>query len=445
MDAGLLSLGEEMVGRALSEGADSAEAFLVRSRIVSVEVKGGEIKAASSRVREEVGIRAVSGGKLGFAHASGSSNALRIVKAAIENMAASPPDPNLRGLPAGRRPTDVAGLYDPKLADLPVSDAVELMTSAVESASVGPKIRSISGELSASRMEVAVVNSEGVSASEERTSSYLEVYVAASDGTESSTGYEFNEGRRLDEIDPEWVGSKSAELALASLSQVRPETGDYPVVIDPTAAPMFLGFMVSSAANAENVQYGRSFLCGKLGERIGREGLSLIDDGTLEGGLKSAGFDDEGVPTRRTEVIRDGVLSSYIHNHYTASKEGIESTGNAVRSPSSLPRVGSHNVIFEASQNLRFGEDELLDLDRGIYLKFTGDVPNLANGEFSGLIQLGFLIERGEITRGLKEANFGLSLLDLLRNVDAVGREPRSVMGTVSPSFRVRSVRVAGG
>jgi predicted Zn-dependent protease len=100
-------------------------------------------------------------------------------------------------------------------------------------------------------------------------------------------------------------------------------------------------------------------------------------------------------------------------------------------------------VVLEAP-SLETKKEELLDVKRGILFKDTGDRPNLANGEFSGLMSSAFLIENGEVTRGLKETGFGINLLDFLKRIDLLGDDRRQVGPIISPSCRVIGMRIAG-
>ncbi len=439
----LLSFGEMAVKNALSEGVDQAEAFLYKGRLLSITVEKGEVKKAESIVEKGIGIRVAIGKKIGFSYSTEFEETDIVARRAIENARASPPDPDFKSFPEPTEPSEVGELFDKRIAELGVEDAAKMIKEMVESARVDKKVYSIGGAFFSAAGTMAVINSLGIQRADDLTQTYIYAYVSAKDGDDMSAGYEFNQGRHLSEINPSWVGKEAASLAIKSLGAVRVETGYYDVIIDPVAMPSFIGFLVSSAANAENVQYGRSFLTGKLGKKIGREEISIFDDGTIPGAYASVSFDGEGVSTRRTPVILNGSLMSYIHNSYTAKKAGVQNTGNASRSYDSLPSIDSHNVILEA-KSLEAKKEELLDVKKGILFKETGDRPNLANGEFSGLMSCAFLIENGEITKGLKEAGFGINLLDFLTKIDLIGDEKRQVGSTISPSCRIRDMRVAG-
>jgi len=437
----LLGFGEMAVKKAISEGADQAEALLYEGRLLSISVEKGEVKEAESIVEKGIGVRVAIGKKVGFSYSTDFNEADVVARRSFQNAKATPPDPDFRSFPEPTEDTKVERLFDKKIAELGVKDASDLIKEMVESAKVDRRVYSIGGAFFSTAGTIAVLNSLGTERAESLTQSYIYAYISAKEGDEMSSGY--NQGRHLSEINPRWVGEKAANLAISSLGAVRIETGYYDVVIDPVAMPSFIGFIVSSAANAENVQYGRSFLAGRLGKKIAREEISIFDDGTIPGAYASVSFDGEGVSTSRTPIVLNGVLKSYIHNSYTAGKAGVESTGNASRSYDSLPSIDSHNVILDAKV-LETRREELLDIRKGILFKETGDRPNLANGEFSGLMSSAFLIENGEVTKGLKEVGFGINLLDFLTKIDLVGDDVRQVGSTISPSCRVKEMRVAG-
>jgi len=439
----LLGFGEVAVKKAISEGVNQVEVFLYEGKLLSISLEKGEVKKAGSIVEKGIGIRVAIGKKVGFSYSTGFEDIDDVVRRAIQNAKASPPDQDFKSFPDPTEYRRVDGLYDKRIADLEVEDVSELISEMVESAKVDNRIYSIGGAFFSTAGTLAVLNSLGIERADDLTQTYIYAFISAKDGDDMSSGYEFNHGRHLSEIDPGWVGREAANLAIKSLGSTRIETGFYDVVIDPMAMSPFIGFLVSSAANAENIQYGRSFLTGKIGHKIAREEISIYDDGTIPGAYASVSFDGEGVTTMRTAVIQKGLLKSYIHNSYTAGKAGVRSTGNASRSYDSLPSIDSHNVVLEAP-SLETKKEELLDVKRGILFKDTGDRPNLANGEFSGLMSSAFLIENGEVTRGLKETGFGINLLDFLVRIDLLGDDRRQVGSIISPSCRVKGMRIAG-
>src|SRR5207302_3634967 len=187
---------------------------------------------------------------------------------------------------------------------------------------------------------------------------------------------------------------------------------------------------LASSISAEAVQKGRSLLAGRLEQRIASPGVTIVDDGRRTDGLASRPWDAEGVPTQRTEVIASGVLRSYLHNSYTARRDGrVRSTGNAARSSyRSTPELGPSNLVLLPGEEspdalLRAMGDGLLVSDvHGLH------TVNPVTGEFSLGVN-GLLVEDGNPTRPVREVTIAGTLLDLLGSVDAVGRDLRFTFG----------------
>src|SRR5947209_15766120 len=134
--------------------------------------------------------------------------------------------------------------------------------------------------------------------------------------------------------------------------------------------------------NGDSVYRGASFLAGKLGQKIAGDQVTVIDDGTMRGGFGTAPFDGEGVPTRRTVVIENGVLKSYLLNTYTAKKLGLGTTGNASRGLAGNPGVGGGNFFLQPGP--KSAEQIIRDVPDGLYVtEFLGFGVNLVTGEFS--------------------------------------------------------------
>lgn len=435
-------LAEDAVRAAISEGADGAEAFEVRIRGISLSVEKGSLKTSSTFRETGLGVRACIGKKLGIAFATNPLEGASIGRRAFMNAKASPEDSDFRSLPEPLRVEFMEGLMDYRIRDMDVGDASSTFMASVEAASLSPAIVSVSGIFTLTYEEVRIFSSTGVDVHESRTSFDVFLEVAARDGDRRGSGFNFSNGRRLDVLDPERLGREAGEIAIRSLDSVRIGVEMIPVIFRPKALHGIIPFIVNDAANAENIQYGRSFLTNRLGEEVGREELSIVDDGRIPWLVGSSSFDDEGVPTGRTKVIERGVFRSPIHNWYTAKKEGRESTGNASRDYRRMPSVGANNVRIEAP-SLEMSEEELLDVRRGVLVLYTGDTPNLATGEFSGMAETAFLIENGELTKSLRQTGIAFTLGELMRELEGVGRDVESVGSYFGGSIRLRA-RVSG-
>jgi PmbA protein len=214
-----------------------------------------------------------------------------------------------------------------------------------------------------------------------------------------------------------------------------------PVIFDAETASSLLGH-VTSAINGYSIYKGASFLCGRLGERIASPLVTIVDDGTLPRGLGSKPFDGEGLPTRRTTLVSEGTLQSYILDTYSARKLGLHTTHNASRSTGGPPTA--------APTNLRIvnGATSLADMIRGIDQGFLvteliGFGVNAVTGDYSQGAA-GLWIEGGEIAYPIHEVTIAGHLGAMLEQVELVGNDLREDERIASPSLKIAKMTVAG-
>src|SRR6202043_1959164 len=138
----------------------------------------------------------------------------------------------------------------------------------------------------------------------------------------------------------------AAERTLRRLGARKVKTAHVPVIFDPMVSSSIIEH-IFEGVNGDSVYRGASFLAGKLGQKIAGDSVNVIDDGTIPGGFGTSPFDGEGVPTRRTVVVENGVLNSYLMNTYTAKKLGLKTTGNASRGLAGTPGIGPGNYFLQ--------------------------------------------------------------------------------------------------
>jgi PmbA protein len=247
--------------------------------------------------------------------------------------------------------------------------------------------------------DVVIVNTKGVIVEDRETVVMGYADVIIKEGDRVSTAFDYDVSRSV-EIDMQKVGRTAAKLARSSLQSepVYEQTCD--VLLGPHAFGDILESTLISSISSENVQKGRSGLAGKIGQQIAADGLTIIDDGLLDGGLGSAKSDDEGVPSQRNTVVDDGVLKMFLYDTYTAGKDKRESTGNAIRgSYSSPPQVGPRNIRFEYPRS-----NVVKETDKGIYVNsiIGAHTANPISGDFSVECRNAFVVENGAYTQPIK-------------------------------------------
>ncbi|MFQ6060842.1 MAG: TldD/PmbA family protein, partial [Thermoplasmata archaeon] len=292
-----------------------------------------------------------------------------------------------------------------------------------------------------------LVNSEGVDLRSEVTRTYARTQVIAREGSKvvafaeacgGTGGFEV-----FDTRDPIELSRSAAESAVRILSARSPPNGKMPLVADQDLAGVFAHEAVGHATEGDWVVAGNSCLEGRMGERIGSDLVTIVDDPTMEGGFGSFPFDSEGVLGRRKVLVDKGVLSEYILNRETAHLLGMKPNGGArAESYNSMPLVRMSNTFIQEG-NSSF--EELLEgIKIGVYAKGSrGGQVNPAKGTFQFNAQEAFLIEGGEITTPLKDLSFSGSTLEVLKNIDGVGKDFR--LGRPGSCGKIQWVPVSDG
>jgi PmbA protein len=242
------------------------------------------------------------------------------------------------------------------------------------------------------------------------------------------------------------VGQEAARRTLRKLGARRVPTQRVPIVFAPEVARSLIG-SVFEAASGDSIWRSASFLAGKLSERIAASNLTIVDDNTMmlptgAGGFGTSPFDGEGLPSRRTVVVEEGVLRSYLLNTYTARKLGLKSTHNASRGLAGTPGIGCGNLYLEPGT--LSPEDIVRDVNAGFYVtSLMGFGTNIVTGDYSRGAT-GLWIENGQLTHAVEEVTVAGKLAEMLKNVTAIGNDLVFRGAVASPTLRIDGMTVAG-
>ncbi|ASJ05316.1 TldD/PmbA family protein [Thermococcus barossii] len=213
------------------------------------------------------------------------------------------------------------------------------------------------------------------------------------------------------------------EKAISLLHAQSPPSGEFPVVMDPELTGVFIHEALGHAVEADSVKNGDSILAGRLGERIAVEELTVIDDPTLPGKFGSYVYDDEGMRARRVEIIRDGVLVDYLNDRETSAILGLEPNGHGrAQGYNYQPLVRMSNTYVEP-RDWSF-EEMVEEVRNGLYMiGDKGGEVDTANGTFTFGAKEGYIIENGEIKGQVRDVALSGRILDVLRNIHAIGND----------------------
>jgi PmbA protein len=428
---------------------EDVEAYATSGQRTQVRVRGAKVESLTFADSRGVGVRVISGGRVGYAYAAdpGPAEVDDLVRRARESAGFAEPDGG-NVLPALAPVEPLPGIYRLGQRSVATSRKVSLALD-LERASVSahPDVRKVEAAGYGDALSsVAVASTRGGPLSYGRTDCWAMVSTLAERDGETQTGFSFSLAREVDELDWETAARDAALRAGRLLGGTKPSTERLPVVLDPVAAASFLG-VLAGALSAESVLKGRSLLAGKVGEEVGATSVTLVDDGRLLEGPAVAPFDDEGVPTTRTPLIEGGVLRGFLHNTYTAARAGERSTGNAGRGGyRTVPGVTPSNLYLEPGTEPP--EDLLSRAGRGVYVQDVTGLHSGANpisGEFS-VGATGLRIEDGGFAGALREMTIASTLPDVLRSVLALGSDLRFPLwgGLGAPTVLVAEMTVAG-
>jgi PmbA protein len=451
MTADLLEAVRRALARAERAGSFAADAVLVESDSVEARVRGEEIDFVQQARERTLGIRSFVKGAKGLSSAITSTSDLdgdaidRLADETVALARATAEDPHA-GLPEERLATDLPdlALLDPEDRDVPLEERIHEARRAERSArALDPRITNSEGsEVASSFSRVAYGNSAGfLSEYESAAHSLSSAPIASQDGS-MQTDYWYTVARRRSALEePEEVGRRAAERALARLGARQVPTCEVPVIFDGVSARSLLGNL-ASCLSGYAIYRRSSFLAGRLGERVASELLSVVDDGRLPGGLGSRPFDGEGLPTRRTVVMERGKLESYLLDSYSGRKLGLASTGSAARSAGSAPLAAPTNLWIEPGTSSL--EEMIAGTERGLLVTgLFGFGFNAVTGDFSRGAT-GAWIERGERIHPVEEITIAGNLAEMLTAIDAVGSELVWLGSIGAPALRIARMTVAG-
>jgi PmbA protein len=454
----LLTLAQNAAAAAKKAGADDAEAYLTRGSKLSIDIYNGEPEVFERAETGGAGLRAFRGNRMGYAYTTDltEEGLARAARLACDNASSSDAD-EFNGLPAEANATalknlpdeEKLGMISPDFSGATTEDKISFALAMEETAKAFDK--RIAGCESVTYADedaaVALANTLGLASEYRRQAAYGFVDALAKEQEDVQTGYSFDAGHSLKELDAAAAGREAAERAVAMLGgkSMKPET--ITAVFDPLVFIQVLT-AITPALSAEAAQKGRSFLAASVGQEIAPPIFSLEDDGRLFGGLGSAPFDDEGVPTQTTAVVANGVLNTLLYNSYAARKSGAKPTGNANRgSFRAPPATGPTNLFVRPGQQSR--AEIISNVANGLYVMGLQGLHagvNAVTGQFSAGAY-GLRIQNGKLAGPIREITVASSCAEILRNISAIGSDLRFIpMGASygSPTVAVDRIVVSG-
>lgn len=282
------------------------------------------------------------------------------------------------------------------------------------------QVTQVEAGLNEKLQRVQIANSRGLHVYDERAYSRmrLETFVENMGVKESSYDLEGHMGTTeiFDQINLQNFAQSNVNRALMLTTAKYAPAGEMPVIIDNGFGGVIFHEACGHGLETTSVAKGASVFCGKLGEKIAHDSVTAIDDGTIKNGWGSLNVDDEGYETKKTTLIENGVLKSYIVDQMGAQQTGYAATGSGRRqSYKFAPASRMRNTFIGAGKD-KF-EDMVKDVDYGLYAKkMGGGSVNPGTGDFNFAVQEAYMVRNGRIEEAVK----GASLIG--RGIDALGK-----------------------
>ncbi len=454
------SLLEELLGIAVSTGADFAEIFAQTERSYQIRSLSGKIESVKDLLLSGVGIRAFCGTKTYYASTCDLSREGLLRCAA--NLAGAIGEAKGQALPSTLTERAVpAARVQHYPGDVPANQKSDILREACDAArGVSEKITQVQGTYMDVDREFMVANTEGLLKKDRKVRTRIAINAVASDGGENQSGF-FGPGGGMgieffEKVSAREAGERAARQALTNLGAIYCPAGTMTVAIENGFGGVIFHEACGHSLEATSVGIGASQMAGKLGQMIANPKVTAIDDATIEGGWGSYGIDDEGNPAQRTVLIENGILKNYMIDRLGSRRMGMPMTGSSRRENYTYePTSRMSNTFIDNGPDKN--EDIIASIEYGLYAKaMGGGSVNPLTGEFNFAVKEGYLVRNGKICEAVRGASLIGTGAQILQDIDMVGQNlatGQGVCGSSSgsvptdvgqPLIRVKKITVGG-
>lgn len=439
---------KELFSKAQKEGFSEYEVYYVDRESLSISVYKEEVEKYNLNNSAGLSFRGKFGDRIGYSYTEIlDEDAIEmLVKKAKENVLAIENN-DIQFIYEGDKEYKEISTYHEQLEDIPADKLINIAISMEKEAKkYCNKVESFSGcSVSYSSGKYGIINSKGLNLSNK--SNLLTAYVVpiVKDLDKMYDGCGYVVAKSLNDVKPDKIAKMGVDEALSKIGGTSIASGNYKVIINNEAMVSLLSTF-AGIFSGDAVQKGLSLLKDKEGEIIATDIVNLVDDPHLEDGLASVSFDDEGVATLKTYLIKNGKLNSLLHNLKTANKAGVKSTGNGFKSSYASPiSVSPTNFYIEPGINSL--EEMTKKINKGLIITDFAGLHSGANsitGDFS-LAAKGFYIEDGIKTHPVEQITVAGNFFTLLNNIEEIGSDLKFPMSSVgSPSIVIKELSIAG-
>ncbi len=411
------------IGVLMDAGADFCDIQSQSLQGTTVRSINGRLRDLDDRSAEGLRVRVWKGGRWAYASSVqvDKESLRRCCEEAMRNVRGDRPSIDILA------PVSV-GDHHARVGVEPTKVPLEEKVAAVLDLDAAQKMEGVLNRIASYSEETKgniLLNSAGSDVSWNEVRTRFRAMSVAADGSRVERYYDGPDGCRgfelVKETDIEALGRMTALEAVAALKAVTAPSGLLTVISDPMVTGLLAHEVIGHAAEADEVVKGRSFLSGKVGEAVASPLVSLADDGSLPYAHGSLPFDDEGSPSGRTDIIRDGIYSGYINDLVTANAMGVDPSGNGrAQDFGRRTWVRMTNTFIEPGESSL--EEIISETGDGILCdKMVNGMEDPVGGGFEAKVLRGFIIRDGEVQGQVRSFTLTGQALEILRTVDMVG------------------------
>jgi len=452
---------EGLVSDALN-GMDDGELYLESTQSESFSFDDGRLKGASFDSSQGFGLRAVTGESTGYAHSNELSEAA--IKRATETVRAIKAGKSGSMSLAPARTNKQLYSDENPLGGIDFARKVELLEEIDAYArAADPRVRQVSASVLGSWQAVEIIRADGHRVRDIRPLVRLNVAVVMGEGDRQESAQEGAGGRQSYDFlfdEAQWKAQTDEALrqAAVNLESIAAPAGEMTVVLGPGWPGVLLHEAIGHGLEGDFNRKKTSAFAGLMGERVAAEGITVVDDGTLDAKRGSLSIDDEGTPTERTVLIEDGILTGYMQDRLNARLMGQKATGNGRRqSFAHAPMPRMTNTFMLAGD--KDPAEILASVDDGLYaVNFGGGQVDITSGKFVFSCTEAYRVKNGKIMEPVKGATLIGNGPDVLKRVSMIGNDLKldSGVGTCGkggqtvpagvgqPTLRVDGLTVGG-
>lgn len=450
----------DILRQALSRGGDFADVYVENRETTIVSCEEDRIEKIKTGTDTGAGVRVVYGDTTAYAY---TNKIARDELLAVADIASRAAKGLKKDVAIDLRKVEPTVNLDVEFypGDVKIDDKVAVVTAANKAArQVDERIKQVMVAYGDVKQDVTIANSLGRLVEDTRVRTRMSVNAVAADGGQIQTGFDAigsNQGFELmKRFDCEALAKNAARRAISALTARPVPAGRMPVVMAGEAGGTMVHEACGHGLEADLVQKGLSVYAGHKGEQVASELITVVDDGTIPRKYGTMRFDDEGFPAQKTVLIENGVLTGFMYDYLTASRDKVQSTGNGRRESfehKPIPRM--RNTYIAPGKDAPW--DIIKSVKNGLLVKkMGGGQVNTVNGDFVFDVAEGYLLKDGEIAGAVRGATLTGNGPEVLKTIDMVGKDLGFTIGTcgkdgqgapvadAQPTIRIPQIIVGG-